>query len=315
MFVHFGLYSLLAGEYGGRRMESVAEWIQSYFKIPVAEYEKLALAFCPICLDAEEIVSLAKAAGMKYLVVTSKHHEGFSLFETKYSSFNVMEASPFKRDIVREFADACQKYGLKFGIYYSQALDWHEKDGAAYDNPMLVDGIMTGSNTWDYPDAMQKDYRRCFESKIRPQVEELLTNYGEICLMWFDCGYNIDQASSRELYQLVKKHQPDCLVNSRVGRVGEYDILYDYLTTRDNQLDFDNAAGELSEVPATLNDTWGFKYYDSNWKSPEEIVALKNRLNGKGVNLLLNIGPDHLGRVPVPSREILTKVGELLPKS
>lgn len=311
MFIHFGLYSLLSGEYMGERNPYVGEWSQSYFKIPNVEYEKLASAFNPIYFDAEEIVQLAKKAGMQYIVITSKHHDGFSLYKTKYSSYNVFDMSPFQRDIVKELSDACKKYDMRFGIYYSQALDWREYDGASYDNLDLVDGCMTGSNTWDFPYHEDKDYRRIFKSKIYPQVEELLTNYGELAIMWFDCGYNIDEKSSIELYDLVKKHQPNCLVNSRIGREGEYNIKYDFLTTDDNQLDFNNDKEILCEVPATLNDTWGFKYFDNNWKTAKDVVEIKNRLNSQGVNLILNIGPDYLGRIPVPTIEILEKVGEM----
>jgi len=312
MFVHFGLYSLLAGEYNNKRMDEVAEWIQSYFKIPNKEYEKLAEAFNPIYFDAEDIVLLAKQAGMKYIVVTSKHHEGFSMYRTHVSDFNVCDRTPFKRDIIAEFADACKKHDMKFGIYYSQATDWREPDGAPYNEYDSMHG-MSGANTWDYPDREGRDYKNCFERKIKPQVEELLTNYGELCIMWFDSGHGIEEKYSRELYDLVKKHQPNCLVNSRIGRVGELgNAPYDFLESSDNQVGFENDLEVLCEVPATLNNTWGFNYYDDNWKSAEDIVKMKNKLNNQGINYLLNIGPDYLGRIPVPTREILEKVGELL---
>ena len=127
MMIHWGLYALLAGEWKGKRMNGIGEWIQQLYRIPIKEYEKLAAAFNPIFFDAEEWVKLAVDSGMKYMVVTAKHHEGFCMYETKVDKWNIMDATPFKRDVIKELSDACRKYGLKFGLYYSQDIDWHEK--------------------------------------------------------------------------------------------------------------------------------------------------------------------------------------------
>lgn len=310
MMVHFGLYSLLGGEWKGQRMGNIiGEWAQSYFRIPNSEYEQLAKVFNPIYFNADEWVQLAIDSGMKYLVVTSKHHEGFALFHSKADSFNVVDATPFKRDIIGELANACAKKGLKFGLYYSQALDWREKNAGGWKNEAGLNlGIMSWGNNWDFPTAENRDYSEVFERKIKPQVKELLTNYGDLCLIWFDTPQTITSEQSRALYDMVKKYQPNCLLNSRIGVEG---VKYDYTSWGDNEIPEEYQDGSLLfETPATLNDTWGYKSYDQNWKSAEEIIRIKKHLNERNINYLLNVGPDHLGRIPAPAVDILRAVGK-----
>lgn len=323
MMAHYGLYSLLGGEWKGRRTGSYAEWAQSYFAIPNAEYEALAKAFNPILFSADEWIKLAHDCGMRYFVITAKHHDGFALFKSAADSFNSADATPFGRDIIAEIAEACYKYGVKLGLYYSQELDWHHPDGGGYDNFCACSGV-SWDNSWDYPDRSKKRFSRCFEEKIKPQVKELLTGYGELCLIWFDTPHTISPEQSLELNRLVKEYQPNCLINSRIGNGA-----YDYVSLGDNEIPTkapDNSdAGKdpnglggykssphgLYETAATLNDSWGFKYFDHNWKSPEKILEYKRRLNGFGINYLLNVGPDHLGRIPSFSVDILKRAAEL----
>ena len=307
MMVHWGLYALPAGEWKGRRMPLIGEWVQSYFRIPGAEYSRLASAFNPILFDAGEWARLAVDSGMQYLVVTSKHHDGFAMYHSRVDPYNVVDATPFKRDVIGELAEACSKYGLKLGLYYSQDLDWHEPDGGGYRDGHTNCGVMSWTNDWDYPDNQNKNYTRCFEKKIKPQVEEILRNYGELCVIWFDTPMTISPEQGHELYQLVKKYQPDCLVNSRIGNG-----LGDYRSWGDNEIPDEFMQGGLFETPATLNDTWGYKSFDQNWKSSAEVLRLKNHLNDRGINYLLNVGPDYLGRIPGPSQEILRQVGKAL---
>ncbi len=306
MMVHFGLYSLLAGEYRGKRIPHIGEWIQSMYRIPNAEYEKLAKIFNPIYFDAEEWVLTAKAAGMNYMVVTSKHHEGFCLFDSAYDDYNCVKGSPFGRDIIGELAEACRKHGMKLGLYYSQELDWHEPNGGGYTRGHDNCGEMAWTNDWDFPDNAHKNFEQCFRAKIIPQVKEILTKYGDLCLIWFDTPFTITSEQSRELFDLVKSLQPDCLVNTRIGNG-----LGDYRSMGDNQIPDEYMKDILVESPATLNDTWGFKYFDGNWKDAEKVYAIKKHLNERGVNYLLNVGPDHLGRIPAPAVEILRRVGEM----
>ena len=305
-----GLYSVLGGEWKGQRMGGIGEWIQQYYRIPICEYEKLAKAFNPIYFDADEWVRIAQEAGMQYMVVTSKHHEGFAMFHSKVDSYNIVDATPFGRDVIGELSEACHRHGLKFGVYYSQELDWHEPNGGGWTAGKTWAGA-TGKvgdaywvNNWDFPDDAHKDYSQCFQDKILPQVTELLTKYGEMCLIWFDTPHTISPAQSLELFRLVKKLQPDCLVNSRIGNgIGDYHSL------GDNEIPEAYKKDGLFETPATLNDSWGYKSFDNNWKNADKVIALKQHLNERGINYLLNVGPDALGRIPAPSVEILKEVG------
>lgn len=316
LMIHWGLYSLLAGEYKGQRYDKndplvsewdpVGEWIMSRYQIPVAEYERLAGVFNPIYFDADEWVSLAKEAGMTYVVVTSKHHDGFSLFKSDVDTYNVVDATPYKRDVILELSEACARHGLKFGLYYSQELDWHEPHGGGYD---LYDQELDykgchWTNNWDFGSAENKNYSICFEKKIKPQVKEILTKYGELALIWFDTPGVITSEQSMELYEMVKHYQPNCLINSRIGNgVGDYE------SCADNGLP-DEYKTELCESACTLNDTWGYVAFDNNWKSPKKVLETKKYLNDRGINYLLNVGPDYLGRFPVPAIQILKQLAE-----
>ena len=318
MMVHWGLYSLLGGEYKGEKVSSYAEWAQTYFRIPNAEYEKLATAFNPVYFNADEWVRFAKECGMKYIVVTSKHHEGFAMFKSRADKFNVVDATPFGRDVMAELAEACYKHDMKLGLYYSQDLDWHEKNGGGYLSNHIPNAGTTWDNSWDFPDEEHKDFTECFENKIMPLVEEILTGYGELCLIWFDVPMTINESQSRRIYEAVKKYQPNCRINSRLGNGA-----YDYVSLGDNEIpdkledttgkavDMNSIGGfkpspyGLYETAATLNDTWGFSYHDHNWKTPEFIRSTREKLNSMGINYLINVGPDPLGRITADAQRIL----------
>ena len=306
MMIHWGLYSLPAGEWNGKRMPFIGEWAQSYFRIPNIQYHKLAEIFNPILFNPEEWVLLAKAAGMKYMVVTSKHHEGFAMYRSKVDSFNLYDATPFKRDAIAELAEACYKHGIKLGLYYSQDLDWSDPNGGGYKHGYTNCDVMSWTNDWDYTDNNSKNYSICFENKIKPQVQEILTTFKDLCLIWFDTPLTISLKQSQELFDMVKHYQPDCLVNSRLGNG-----LGDYSSMGDNEIPEDYMTDGLFESPATLNDTWGYKSFDNSWKNPEKVLAIKKHLNKRGLNYLLNVGPDYLGRIPSPAQDILTEVGRL----
>lgn len=305
MMIHWGLYSLPAGEWRGKRMVDIGEWAQAYFRIPNAEYHQLAGIFNPILYNAEEWVKLAKDAGMQYMVFTSKHHEGFAMYHSKVSKFNIVDATPFGRDVLAELAEACYKHDMKLGLYYSQDIDWSEPNGGGYKNGKTwCGGKAYWTNNWDFPDDEHKNYTQCFEDKIKPQVKEILTNYGDLCLIWFDTPGTISPEQSEELFQLVKHYQPDCLVNSRIGNGRG-----DYGSAGDNEIPEDDKGEKLFETPATLNDTWGYKSFDNNWKDAGTVKQIKNHLNERGINYLLNVGPDYLGRIPGPAIDILREVG------
>jgi len=293
MFIHWGLYAIPAGEWNGQQIPGIAEWIMNRAQVPVREYEQLAEQFNPVEFDADEIAGLAKEAGMKYLVITSKHHDGFALFKSNASSYNVVDATPFKRDIIAELAAACERQGIRFGVYYSQAQDWHHPDAAG--------------NTWDWPDDSKKDFRRFLDELVFPQVDELLSDYGRMSVLWFDTPVKITEDQSRELLAFVRAKQPECIVNSRLGPGGGSEW-GDFVSLRDNEVPT-MPLEENGETCATLNGTWGYSKFDANWKTPAQIARLLSDIAAKNANYLLNIGPDHLGRVPERSAQILREVG------
>ena len=295
MFIHWGLYSIPAGMWKGRLIPGLGEWIQYNARIPVREYEQLAKHFNPVKFNADEWVEIARDAGMRYMIVTAKHHDGFCMFHTELTDYNIVDATPFKRDPMKELAEACEREGIKFGFYYSQLLDWHHPDGAG--------------NNWDY-DPNKKNFMRYLEDYVKPQLRELLTNYGPIAIVWFDI-YSPTPEVARDLRDWVHKFQPEAIVSGRVDP-GRWDSgIGDYIEMGDNEI----PGREISmdwETPATINDTWGFKSYDHNWKSPGVIIQKLVEIVSKGGNYLLNVGPTAEGIIPEPSVKILREVGAWL---
>ena len=297
LFIHWGLYAIPAGEWQGTRSLGLGEWIMNRSKIPVRDYEKLAAQFNPVRFNPDEWVRLAQDAGMKYIVITSKHHDGFALFKSKASSYNVVDATPFKRDALKELADACAKRGMRLGFYYSQSQDWHEKDGAG--------------NTWDFgPDQSAdgkelKNYDAYLREKAEPQVKELLTGYGPLALIWFDTPRMMTPERGQRFADIVRSTQPNTLIDGRLGTEG------DYRSTGDNVVP-PEASTEAWETPATINDTWGFRKDDTNWKSPGQIAFKLVDIVSKGGNYLLNVGPTAEGVIPQASQDILRTVGRWL---
>ena len=292
MMIHWGLYSVPAGEWKGKLIPGLGEWIMNRGKIPVGEYEQLSKQFDPEKFNAAEIVRLAKDAGMKYIVITSKHHDGFAMYHSTVSKYNIYDATPFKRDPMKELADAAQKVGIKLCFYYSQTQDWHEADAVG--------------NDWDFKDDSKKDFAKYLKEKVEPQVTELLTNYGPIGLIWFDTPRNITKEQSQELVDLVHKLQPDCLVSGRVGHgLGDYD------SAGDNQISVGQVKRDW-ETPVTMNDTWGFKKDDTNWKPTSILIRQLVQVASRGGNYLLNVGPTSEGLIPQPSVDRLKEVGSWL---
>jgi alpha-L-fucosidase len=295
LFIHWGLYAIPAGYWKGERSPGIGEWVMHRMKIPAAEYAQLATQFNPVQFDADAWAQLASDAGMKYVVITSKHHDGFALFQSAASPFNMVDATPFKRDIIKELAVACARRGLRFGVYYSQSQDWHERGG-------------TGNN-WDFPENAVKDqdgsYDQYLQQKVEPQLRELLTNYGPLCLIWFDTPQLMTGDRPRRLTDIVRTLQPATLIDGRLGAVG------DYRSTGDNAIP-PKASDDAWEVPATLNRTWGYRRDDHDWKSPGELVFKLVDIVSKGGNYLLNVGPTAEGVIPRPSQDNLRAVGEWL---
>lgn len=305
LMAHWGIYSALYNEWKGVcSPHPYSEWVQNAMKIPMADYRKLASSFNPVFFDPLDWMKRARDAGMTYVVLTSKHHDGFALFRSKVSDFNIVDATPYKKDIVGELAEACRKTGMKMGLYYSQDLDWHERNGGGRFtvNPWSPEkGRMMG-NDWDFPrDESDYDFDAYFEGKSLPQVEEILTQYGDICLLWFDMAVaTMKPRHSQKLQDLVRKLQPGCLISGRIGNG-----LGDYFTPGDNEVP-KKAEGLLTyEVCGTMNESWGFQPKDLKYRTNEQIRAIHEQCRKMHANYLLNFGPDPLGRMPAKAIEIL----------
>ncbi len=293
MFIHWGPYSYLAGEWDGKSIPvgTEAESIMQRFNIPVSQYREMAHHLNPVHFDANEWVALAKATGMKYLVITAKHHDGFAMYHSRASKYNIVDWTPFHRDPVQELSGACGKAGIRFCVYYSHREDWDHPDGFG--------------NNWDY-DRAKKHFERYLEENSKPQLRELLSNYGPLGLVWFDRGMDTPQ-HAREFVELVRTLQPHCLINGRVGDYGQ-DLMGDYQDLNDNGIPT-GGLQEYWETPQTLNSTWGYSKFDQQWKTPADVIYRLVEIVGKGGNYLLNIGPMADGTIPAPSVATLQKVG------
>ncbi len=310
MFIHWGIYSQLGGIWEGQKMEEngigpkVAEWIMRNKEIPRAEYAKLAQSFNPVEFDADEWVAIAKAAGMNYMVITSKHHDGFALFDTKASDYNVVQATPFKRDIIRELEQACKRGGIDFGVYYSHSVDWADggdagmKDYGPSENPKWENFV----NAWDPAPVKFDDY---INNKSLPQVRELLDNY-DLSELWFDTPLYMPPHHSFEFYKTVYTANPEILVNQRIGN-----DMGDIGTPGDNKIPAE-ASENTWEGIATTNHSWGYKSYDDDWKSPLETLYWLLENTSKGGNFLLNVGPMGNGKIPKESIRNLLDAGKWL---
>ncbi len=289
LFIHWGLYSVAAGEYNGKLIPKTGEWIMWNAKIPLKEYQKFATGLTASKFDADAWAQLAQDAGMKYLCITAKHHDGFAMYPSKVNSYNITERSPFKRDPVQELSDACAKRGIKFCLYYSQAIDWEDPNGMG--------------NTWDFGPEQGRNMDAYIEKKSLPQVEEILAKY-KPAMIWFDLPRGMTKERANKFADAVRRIKPDCIISGRLGP-GRYN---DYDSTGDNSPPKDARAGDW-ETPATLNHTWGFKKQDNDWKTPEQLVFWLVDIVSKGGNYLLNVGPNAEGVIPQQSVDALRGVG------
>ncbi|MDE3105832.1 MAG: alpha-L-fucosidase [Acidobacteriota bacterium] len=302
MFIHWGLYSIPAGTWNGQQIPGIGEWIMNRASIPVADYKALAQQFNPTGFSAEAIVSLAKNAGMKYIVITSKHHDGFAMFHSKADPFNIVTATPFKRDPLQELAHECRRQGIKLGFYYSQDQDWTAPGGAAY---------KTGDHqppTYHWDKAQDGDFATYLRTKAIPQMKELLTQYGEFpAVIWFDTPTkDMTPELAGEIVALLNQH-PRLIWNNRLGGGYKGDT-----ETPEQYIPAQGYPGRDWESCMTMNDTWGYKSYDTNFKSTETLVRNLIDIASKGGNYLLNIGPDSHGVVPPAEVERLQQVGQWL---
>ncbi|GAA3576088.1 alpha-L-fucosidase [Snuella lapsa] len=310
MFIHWGVYAVPAGEYQGKPVKGIGEWIMQRGQIPVKDYEAFAKAFNPVKFDADAWVKLIRDAGMKYLVITSKHHDGFALWDSKVSDYDMVDFAPYGKDVLKALSEACKKYGIKFGLYHS-IMDWHHKDAQVY------------SYLKDDPNKREDNsahFANYLEHYMKPQLKELIENY-DPAILWFDGEWvnEFKHEQGQALYQYVRSLKPDILVNNRVdkGRQGMQGMNKE---DADYAGDFGTPEQEILETKATvdwescmtMNDTWGFKKDDHNWKSAETLIHNLIDVVAKGGNYLLNVGPTAEGLIPEPSVERLQETGNWL---
>jgi alpha-L-fucosidase len=302
MFIHWGLYSIPAGTWDGKQIPSIGEWIMNEASIPVADYKALAAKFNPVGFSAHDIVALAKSAGMKYIVITAKHHDGFAMFDSKANDFNIVAATPFQRDPLKELAEEARRQGIKLGFYYSQDQDWTAPGASA----IMRDHHDPVTHHWDK--AQDGDFDTYLHTKAIPQIKELLTNYGEFpAVVWFDTPtHNMTPERAAEIVALVNQH-PNLIWNNRLGGgyQGDTDTPEQYIPPQ-------GFPGRDWEACMTMNETWGFKSYDTNFKSTETLLRNLIDIASKGGNYLLNIGPDSNGIVPAAEVSRLQDMGKWL---
>lgn len=289
LFVHWGLYSVPAGEWKGRSVPWFGEWIMNTARIPIREYEVLTKKFNPTEFNARQWVDLAEQAGMRYIVFTAKHHDGFAMYKSQVDRFNIVDSTSFGRDPIEELAKACSGTNVKLALYYSQAQDWHEPSAG---NSAQDEGY---GNTWDFPPGTPEGFSRYMEKKAKPQIKELLTQYGPIAMMWFDNpipSFNFEHA--KKVKELVRGLQPGCLINARIGHgLGDIRGWGDYYIPREEE-----RCDRLSEACISMNETWGYKKNGGLWTSAGQLIENIWEARLRGYNLLINVGPMSNGKFP-----------------
>ena len=304
LFIHFGVYSKLGGIWKGEKIPYYAEQIMNHARITILEYEAVAKDFNPTDFNADEIVLLAKNAGMKYIVFTTKHHDGFCMFDTQTTDYDIVDFTPYGKDIVKELADACHRHGMKLGFYYSLP-DWHFPHGIPRLEPDSTTNCTEHVNRVYSPLEIITPE---LEDYIVAQITELLTNYGEIYTMWFDMGL-VTPEQSRHFRETVKSLQPQCLINGRI-----MNNMGDYMTLPDNG-NISSYGDIYWDNPTSLYNSWGYKSWIERPTLDKQIETQKQRLLTtvvNGGNLLLNIGPDGTGKVIDYERDVLNGIGDFL---
>jgi len=305
MFIHWGLYAVPAGEWKGKQVGGIGEWIMNNARIPVTEYEQLAAQFNPVKFDAKQWAGIAKDAGMKYIVITSKHHDGFCLFDSKMGDYSMAKATPFKRDVLKELAAACKDEGVTLCFYHS-IMDWHHPDAQAPSYP-------------NYNGAKHNPNFPRYAEYLRGQLKELLSNYGRIGILWFDGEWIGDwtEAQAIALYNELRAMQPDLIINNRIGKSRKG--MQGLSASRESPGDYGTPEQEIpaTGIPGadwescmTMNDTWGYKKSDHHWKPAAVLIQNLIDIASKGGNFLLNVGPSAEGEIPAPSVERLAAVGK-----
>lgn len=304
MFIHWGVYATPAGEWNGKPVKGISEWIQCKGEIPVKEYEPLKDVFNPVRYDADEWVRLAKNAGMKYIVITSKHHDGFCLWDSAHTEWDIA-STPYRKDLLKPLAEACRKHDVKLCFYHS-IMDWHHPDYG-------VKKPWRGNFNNPSPDM------DAYTAYMKAQLKELLTNYGDIGVLWFDGEWEEAWTHERgvDLDDYLRTIQPSLIINNRIdkGRKGmkgmnkDGDFRGDF-GTPEQEIPHEGLPGVDWESCMTMNTSWGYKAVDVNWKSTQQLIRNLVDIASKGGNYLLNVGPTAEGLIPDPSIERLMEMGE-----
>lgn len=309
MFVHWGVYSVPAGWYQGRRVKGFSEWLMYNARIPVPEYRQYAQQFNSSGFDASKFVSAAKSAGMKYIVITAKHHDGFAMFDSKASDWNIVKATPYKKDPLKALADECRKQGIRLGFYYSHAQDWINGGAVGLSMPKKPEDFR---GPWDKQQIHDMDD---YVDRIAiPQVREILGNYGADtpAVLWWDTPKNINPARALRIEKAVQAMKPGIIQNNRLcntkNSAGQK-IFPGDTETPEGVIPAQGYPGRDWETCMTFNDSWGYKRGDIHWKSTQTLVRNLADIASKGGNYLLNVGPDAEGNIPGGSLKRLAEVG------
>ena len=311
MFVHWGVYSLPAGEWKGKVVKGYAEHIMRSQRIPRSEYLELAHQFNPVNFNADEWISTAKKAGMRYFIITAKHHDGFAMYDSKVSDYNIVQQTPFKRDPMEELSKACKKYGVKFGFYYSHAFDWEHPDAPGndwdYDNPGGDSLLHGGKNWYDvHPELLPKAVKYVNEKAI-PQIKELLTKYHPD-IIWFDTPLKLPLSENIRILKAIRETDPNVVVNGRLASSANLQF-GDYKNTADRPAEFAPVQGNWEGIPTT-NESYGYHKYDKSHKPVSFFVRILAKAASRGGNLLMNIGPMGNGLMDVNDITILKGIGK-----
>ncbi len=316
MFIHWGVYSLYGGVYNGHpQARGDAAWILNRCKIPVAEYRENAMQFNPVNYNPEAWAKMAKDAGMKYLIITAKHHDGFALFKSKASNWNVVDATVYGKDLLKPLAAACKKQGIKLGFYYSQAVDWTNPGGSAArrlmkegwpnpDSAKIDNYTEKHDGHWD-PIQLTSTFDEYIDHIAIPQVKELLTNYGEVSVLWWDYATQMKSAEGAEKLKNLLVLQPNIITNDRLHP----EFPGDTRTPEQAVPERDAVDGQNWETCMTMSNSWGFKKNDNGWKSSSTLIRNLVKIAARGGNYLLNIGPKPDGTFPEESVQRLKEIG------
>jgi alpha-L-fucosidase len=310
MFIHWGLYAVPAGEYNGIKSDRIGEWIQDWANIPREDYEKYAAEFNPVEFDAAEWVRIAADAGMKYIVITSKHHEGFSMFDSDVSDYDIVDSTPYGKDPIAALSEECKKQGVKLCFYHS-IMDWHHPS-------QYVEQEGRHRTAGHGQNSILEDRKAEYVTYMKAQLRELVEKY-DPAVLWFD-GEWVNwwtEPDGKDLYQYCRSLKPSIIVNNRVGKGRQGmqgmnkgpDYAGDF-GTPEQEIPATGLPGVDWETCMTMNDTWGFKSYDENWKSTETLIRQLIDAASKGGNYLLNVGPTKEGIIPEASVTRLKEMGE-----